>query len=717
MVIVVLAVPSNSIMVFADSTNKSDAPNKTNGGGTETGLAVSQKGSYKVSVSYSGKGLYDGNEKGALGTDKNGNKGIKKGIPGIINLFKATCLDEVPLYTKKTPVGLVYGSKKGSLPESIRMFSKDYNVDLMENLNKFNSNNELKNIGCFGIGSIYFTGSSKDPDNKSAERNPDINKYEDWDEKTNAEIGITVESGKLKYKRVEDAMKGRKINKVSIVKEAAEKAYDDWIDNYGEDANAKGKKSDYLRTFFKNYSLYRAIYDGFTVTDHELMNGKSTKFNPDNLFKTITEEGLSEEKKTYYSARNTLVAMTILNLMKGSYKKDTGVRNTLNKWYKDYASRTASYELSFIIEPFAYLRNNGSGTKGSYGIITPNNYLAGWKKSGLSLSDFPTENASLNVYLNKNGKFTGNNRMVPKGDRNTWKDTYLWKATDGNIGYTWNSGYNADIIGCVTKRGKITDEYEKRYYDTDYKDIQTNKTIEYFAVGTLSRMFSDNSSYSSPIHIGSKTHALSLASKMVYTGYTYNYRYNKQILIKKSNDDTENYSYARLGWGLLHTSDFISLANPGTSAEMYTSTISLISRDTKTIGSEYLGNTEDTRYKDKAKATIDKVADALETILPVMKAVYNSADGDSKKVLELLIAIMTEGKLNEEDWSDLGPSYIEDINDFEDEEKLKEVSALIAVAELKMDIAYAAEQAGITVTDEMRRIKGNADVREKMRRM
>ena len=68
-------------------------------------------------------------------------------------------------------------------------------------------------------------------------------------------------------------------------------------------------------------------------------------------------------------------------------------------------------------------------------------------------------------------------------------------------------------------------------------------------------------------------------AKNTYTGYTS--KSGKPILIRSDSGKDAKYSYARLGWGMLHTADYINPSNPGTSAEMYTSTISLVAKDTK----------------------------------------------------------------------------------------------------------------------------------------
>lgn len=726
---VVLAVPTSSINVFANYSNDANdsTPQTKNPGGSESGPGVVGDGvfRYKISVAYTGKGLFNGNEDKVLDETTSD---IGKADNATQKLFKLTSGGLVPLYTSKTPIGLVYKSTgQIYLPKDIKMIkglTDKYNADLKELANSLDKNN-LANLGGFGIGSIYFTGKESDYDSK----------HSCWFN-TNFELGLTAsKDGTIKYTKT-DAMKGRKIDDVSKIKKAAESAYEVWVDNYGDDAKVSNKsKDEYLKTFFSkgsvkfsdgtkvnhisstNKSLDNAIYDAFTMTS----NG--TKFDKNELMVNLS--GLSGEKRAFYSARNTLVTMTLLKLMMSSYKgdmskEDEGVQHNqvykaLYTWYKDYATRQNQYELAFIVEPFTYLRNCSSNGKTS-AIITPNSYLAGWlKEDSAEFQNFPVENKNINYFLNTHADTSGkyarpNNRDISYGK-------CALQSYEPHIDYTMKSGYSSKIIGCLTDN--IGSEYKDKFINNN--DIQTDLKSRYskLAIGNVSEFF-DTKSYNSPIDHSS---ARAIISKLTYTGWTDN-RGSKQ-LIRDQGDKHVQYSYARMGWGLLHTSDFINLSNTGTSAEMYTSTISLLSRDTKTIGSEYLGNTEDTGYADKAKATIDSVSNALQVLLPVMKSAFNNSDASIKyRVVNCLLNdIQKDGELSEEfsyeengttvtkKWSDVlsetSISSLKDLDAVDDKQKLIAVSRIVMLAQAKskgIDIIAEAEKDGVEVPEGLDKI-------------
>ena len=742
---IVIAVPTSNINVFAKKGGYSEpandpTPSTKNPGGSESGPGVVGDGvyRYKISVAYTGKGLFNGNKNKILdeSTDT-----IKYADDDTQKLFELTSGDkrQVPLYTSKTPIGLVYKSTgQVYLPKDIKMIKglKDnYNADLKALANSINENN-LANLGGFGIGSIYFTGKDSDYDSK----------YSCWFN-TNFELGLTAsKDGKIKYTKT-DAMKGRRIDDVSKIKKAAESAYEVWVDNYGDDAKVGKKSKDkYLKTFFSkgsvkfsdgtkvnhisstNKSLYNAIYDAFTMTS----NG--TKFDMNNLMEDLNDLTLGSEKRAFYSARNTLVTMTLLKLMMNSYKGDMSkkkgvqhnqVYTALYTWYKDYATRQNQYELAFIVEPFTYLRNCKNNTSA---IITPNSYLAGWlKEDSNAFQNFPVTNKNINYFFN--AKYENGNKKYAdttgKWARPINISDCALISKEPHIDYTMKSGYSSKIIGCLINNRDIVEEYSTKFKG---KDIQTNVTnYSRFAVGDVSEFFDNSYNYQSPIKAikGNKTYSLARAiiSKLAYTGYTYHHGTPK--LIRDQGDKKVQYSYARMGWGLLHTSDFINLSNPGTSAEMYTSTISLLSRDTKTIGSEYLGNTEDTGYADKAKATIDSVSNALEVLLPVMKSAFNNSDEGIRYtvVSSLLNDIQKDGELSEEflykengttvtkKWSDVlsetSISSLKDLDDADDKQKLIAVSRIVMLAQAKskgIDIIAEAEKDGVEVPEGLDKI-------------
>ena len=740
---VVLAVPTSSINVFANYSNDANdsTPQTKNPGGSESGPGVVGDGvfRYKISVAYTGKGLFNGNADKVLDETASDIAGADEKTR---DLFSLTSGDEdereVPLYTSKTPIGLVYKSTGPIyLPKDIKMIkglTDKYNADLKELASSLDKNN-LANLGGFGIGSIYFTGKESDYDSK----------HSCWFN-TNFELGLTAsKDGTIKYIKT-DAMKGRKIDDVSKIKKAAESAYEAWVDNYGDDAKVSNKSKDkYLKTFFSkgsvkfsdgtkvnhisstNKSLADAIYDAFTMTS----NG--TEFDKNKLMVNLS--GLSGEKRAFYSARNTLVTMTLLKLMMRSYKGDMSkkkgvqhnqVYKALYTWYKDYATRQNQYELAFIVEPFTYLRNCSANGKTS-AIITPNSYLAGWLKSN-ELGNFPIENKNINYFLNKHADTSGKYAR-PKNDYISYGKCAL-QSYEPRIDYTMKSGYSSKIIGCLTDNieGRYKDKY--KYGSGTGEDIQTmknNKTNQKFAIGDVSEFFDDLYAYQSPIKAikGNKTYSLARAiiSKLTYTGWTANR--GKKHLIRNDNGKDAQYSYARMGWGLLHTSDFINLSDIGTSAEMYTSTISLLSRDTKTIGSEYLGNTEDTEYVDKAKVTIDSVSNALQVLLPIMKSAFNNSDKSiqSKVVSCLLNDIQKDGKLSKEfsykengttvtkKWSDVlsetSISSLKGLDDADDKQKLIAVSRIVMLAQAKskgIDIIAEAEKDGVEVPEGLDKI-------------
>lgn len=754
MLTVVLAVPTNNINVFANgySNNANDpTPSSKSSGGSESGPGVvgNDVYRYKLSVAYTSKGLFNGNETGILYADAKGDDGIDKADDITQKLFRRTSgnKEAVPLYTVKSPIGLIY-KKSGQiyLPKSIRMFNKisdKYNADLKsltaseltvkngKTSVNIDVDTELANLGGFAIGSIYFTG-------KDSDYNKNFSSYFN----TNYEFGLTVaKDGSIKYTKTE-AMKGRKIDDVSKIKKASEAAYKVWIDNYGDDAKVSSKTMDkYLQTFFskgsvrltdgntkvtiksistENKSLYQAIYDAFTMTS----NG--TKFDVNKLFQDLNGYDVNKPaealKRQFYSARNTLVAMTLLKLMMNSYKGDISankgvqqsqVYTALYTWYKEMATRQNQYELAFVIEPFCYLRNCGGSGKTS-AIITPNSYLAGWLKPN-ELSDFPIKNQNINYFLN-NGEWadTSKNWALPED-----VDKCALIDVEKHIDYTFKSGYSSKIIGCLATKVEDTSKYAKLFNE---KDVQTKASkYDVLAVGDVSEFFNVNEIYSSPISGGK---ARAIISKLVYTGYTAE-RGKKKLIKREETAKNGQYSYARMGWGMLHTSDFINAVNPGTSAEMYTSTISLLSKDTKTIGSEYLGNTEDTEYADKAKATIDSVSNALQVLLPVMKSAFNNSDASIKyRVVNCLLNdIQKDGELSKEfsyeengttvtkKWSDIlsetSISSLKGLDDADDKQKLIAVSRIVMLAQAKskgIDIIAEAEKDGVEVPEGLDKI-------------
>ena len=585
LLVVIMAIPSEvahaakgGYVDGASDAIPSSSNNRGSGSSGVSGITVRLQGGYKVSVTYTSKGLFNGNNTGALSTD--GTKGIYNNSidPKLKALFEKTSHGAVPLYSRKTPIGLTYGSTE-YLPKSIKAFKSNYNIDLKENLNKFSSD-VLKNVGSFGIGAIYFTDTEESP---------------------NFEYGVSVDAnGDLVYRK--GTITNKKITTKTQVKKAAQRAYKDWVNNYGADAGVTSRTNmdSYLNKFFslgtkklsdgktvkissvsKVTSLYDAVLNSFTVPNQNL-NGSKPSFDMNSLMESLS--GKSDEAKKFFSARNVLVTMTMINLMKDCYKTKSGVGSALSTWYRDYAAKTNEYELEFVVEPLAFLSNTSADSKGAS--ITPNSYLAGWLTSNEKLESFPSLNANINAFINKSGYVTtypssNPTRAIPK---NITK-TLLYKLDKG-FKYTFMSGYNSSIIGSIVENsGKyVSGEYTDKFGTTegkDNRDVQTLKNGTYYlAVGDVTKDLSITSGkFSSPITQGNRSLARATISKLAYTGYTS--KSGKPILIRSDSGKDAKYSYARLGWGMLHTADYINPSNPGTSAEMYTSTISLVAKDTK----------------------------------------------------------------------------------------------------------------------------------------